>query len=88
MRSRTATALAGLVVSLVVSVVAWVYFDTLFLFVFLPLVPFLFARGRGSGNGSDGERTVYECPACGFRTADAEFAYCPRDGTELEARSE
>ena len=81
-RSRTVTALAGLAVSLLVSVVAYVYFDTLFLFVFLPLVPFLFARGRGR----DAERTVYECPACGFRTADPEFAYCPRDGTELEAR--
>ena len=81
MRSRTVTALVGLAVSVVVSVAAWVYFDTLFVFLFLPLVPFLFARGRGS----DEARTVYECPACGFRTADPEFAYCPRDGTELEA---
>ena len=83
MRSRTVTALAGLALSVVVSVAAWVYFDTLFVFLFLPLVPLLFARGRGNG---DGERTVYECPTCGFRTADPEFAYCPRDGTELEAR--
>ena len=85
MRSRTVTALAGLALSAVVSVVAWVYFDTLFVFLFLPLVPFLFARGRGRGRE---ERTVYECPTCGFRTADPEFAYCPRDGTELEARRE
>ena len=83
MRSRTVTGLAGLAVSVVVTVVAWVYFDTLFVFLFLPLIPFLFARGRG-----DDGRTVYECPTCGFRTADPEFAYCPRDGTELEARRE
>lgn len=82
-RSRTVTALVGLALSILVSVLAYVYFDTLFLFVFLPFVPFLFARGWGD----DEEPTVYECPTCGFRTADPEFAYCPRDGTELETRS-
>ena len=86
MRSRTVTALVGLALSVVVSVVAWVYFDTLFVFLFLPLVPLLFARGRRSGG--DEEHTVYECPACGFRTGDPEFVYCPRDGTELEERGE
>ena len=80
--SRTVTALAGLALSLLVTVAAYVYFDTLFVFLFLPFVPFLFARGRG--DDGDAERTAYECPACGFRTADPEFTYCPRDGTELE----
>jgi hypothetical protein len=80
MRSRTTTALVGLALSLLVSVVAWVYFDTLFLFLFLPLVPFLFARGGGD------ERPVRECPTCGFRTTNPEYAHCPRDGTPLDVR--
>lgn len=77
--SRTLTALAGLVVSLLVSVVLWWQFDTLAFFLFVPFVPFLF-RGRGE----QGERTVWTCPACGFRTDAEEYDYCPRDGTRLE----
>lgn len=78
--SRTATALAGLLVSLALSAALWYYFDSLLFFLFVPFVPFLF-------RGSDGEgerRAVAECPVCGYRTADVEYDYCPRDGTRLE----
>ncbi|MFB6170850.1 MAG: hypothetical protein ABEJ06_06840 [Haloarculaceae archaeon] len=77
--SRTVTAVVGLLVSLLVSVVAYVYFDTLFLFLFVPFVPLLLG-----GRGSDEPQSVRTCPACGFRTADPTFEYCPRDGTRLD----
>jgi hypothetical protein len=74
--SRTATAAAGLVASLLLSVVAWYYFDTLLVFLVVPFVPLLFRR-RGP------DRPVRSCPSCGFRTRDQGVAYCPRDGTAL-----
>lgn len=77
--SRAATALAGVLVSLVVSVAAWVYFDTVLLFLLVPFVPFLFRGGRSRGPPS-----VSRCPVCGFETRDPSFGYCPRDGTALE----
>lgn len=80
--SRTATAALGLVGSLVISIVAWVYFDTLFLFLFVPFIPLLLRRGGES------EPPVKECPECGFRTRAPEFTHCPRDGTELAVRGE
>jgi hypothetical protein len=47
--SRAVTALAGLAVSLLVSVAAWLYLDTLLVFLFVPLVPFLLGTaGRGA----------------------------------------
>ncbi|MFB6304735.1 MAG: hypothetical protein ABEH47_06180 [Haloferacaceae archaeon] len=78
--SRTATAAAGVVLSLLVSAAVWWLFDVLFLFFLVPFVPFLFSRRWGER----AERTVRRCPECGFRTADPEFDYCPRDGTPLE----
>ncbi|MDY6765433.1 MAG: hypothetical protein SV377_07110, partial [Halobacteria archaeon] len=42
--SRTATALVGLAVSVVITVFIWWYFGNPFLFVFLPFIPFLFRR--------------------------------------------
>jgi hypothetical protein len=50
--SRTVTAMAGLVVGLTVSGLAWVVVDTLLVLLFLTFVPFLFcavAGGRPSG---------------------------------------
>lgn len=79
MRSRTATALAGLAGSLLVSALAWYYFDSLLLFLFVPFVPFLFRRS--GGNERPPTRT---CPECGFRTRNPEYTHCPRDGTELD----
>lgn len=76
-RSRTVTAVVGLVGSLLVSALLWWYFDTVAFFLFVPFVPFLFRRGEP-------DETVRECPACGFRTTDDAYEYCPRDGTKLE----
>jgi hypothetical protein len=76
MRARTATALAGLLGSLLVSALLWWYFETLLVFLFVPFVPFLLRSRR--------ERRVRECPTCGFRTTEDTYQYCPRDGTELE----
>lgn len=78
--SRTATALAGLVLSVAISVAAWYVFDTFLLFLFVPFVPFLLRR---SATGQPPPRTR-ECPTCGFETAAAEVKYCPRDGSRLE----
>lgn len=77
--SRTATAAAGVAVSLLVSVAAWLYFDTLLLFLVVPFVPFLFRR-RGGREGP----AVKRCPVCGFETRRSGFEFCPRDGTALE----
>lgn len=79
--SRTATAAVGVLASLAISAVAWVVFDVALLFLAVPLVPLLFRR-----RSDDAEAPVYECPDCGFRTRNPEFAYCPLDGTRLEAR--
>ena len=74
--SRVATAVAGLLVSLAVSLVLWYVFRTPAVFLFVPFVPFLFRRGRPP------ERR--RCPACGFETEEESFEYCPRDGRRLE----
>jgi hypothetical protein len=81
--SRAATAAVGLLASLAISVVAWVYFDSLLLFLFVPFVPFLF-RGFGGDERAQETPSVKECPTCGFQTADDEFDYCPRDGRRLD----
>jgi hypothetical protein len=73
--SRTATALAGLAVSVAVSLVLWVVFDVAAVFLVVPFVPLLARRLR---------RPRRTCPECGFRTRDRDANYCPRDGTELE----
>ncbi len=78
MPSRTATAIAGLLISVLVSLVAWVVFDFPFLFLFVPFIPFLFRRGKRE------EPPVRACPECGFTTRNRDFTYCPRDGTPLE----
>lgn len=78
--SRVLTALAGLVASIVLSVVLWRVFGTPFFFLFVPFVPFLL-RGRGD---EEARPPVRSCPACGFETRDPRFDYCPRDGTRLD----
>jgi len=78
--SRTATAVVGLLVSLLVSAVLWWRFDTFAVFLFVPFVPFLFSR---SGRASS-EPTVRTCPVCGFQTRNPEYDYCPHDGTKLK----
>ncbi|SDC69266.1 hypothetical protein [Natrinema hispanicum] len=78
--SRTATAVVGLLVSLLVSAVLWWRFNTVAFFLVVPFVPFLFGK---SGRESS-EPPVRTCPACGFQTRDPAYEYCPRDGTALE----
>ena len=88
--SRTATAFAGLVLSLAVSIVAWVQYDTLLLFLLVPFVPLLFRRGRGAAGSESGAAGApagpprKRCPTCGFETRAPDYAHCPRDGTALE----
>ena len=77
--SRTATAAAGLGLSLLVSVLAWRYLDTLLVFLLVPFVPLLFRRRAGTDRPA-----TRRCPRCGFETAAPDHAYCPRDGTALE----
>ncbi len=43
-----------------------------FVFLFIPLVPFL---GR--------EKQVKRCPLCGWETTDNRIAFCPYDGSIL-----
>lgn len=78
--SRSVTAAVGLAVSLAVSIVVWRAFDFPFLFVVVPFIPFLFR----SGSNGVARQAVRRCPACGFRTDDPEYDFCPRDGTRLE----
>lgn len=78
--TRTATAAAGIVVSLFISVLLWWYLETAMFFLFVPFVPFLFKRYTTEPP----EKPVKECPDCGFKTRDESYAYCPRDGTRLE----
>lgn len=78
-RASLVTAAAGLLGSLFVSVAAYVYFDTLLLFLFVPFVPFLFRR-------STERPPLKRCPSCGFSTRSPDYEYCPRDGSELVLR--
>jgi len=77
-RASLWTAAAGLLVSLFVSVAAYVFFDTLLFFLFVPFVPIL-ARGAVA------RPPEKRCPACCFQTRSADANYCPLDGTELES---
>ncbi|OPX67711.1 MAG: hypothetical protein A4E36_01550 [Methanoregulaceae archaeon PtaB.Bin009] len=45
-----------------------------FLFLFIPLIPFL-----------SRPRMVKRCPLCGFETADPRTSFCPYDGAPLMA---
>lgn len=84
--SRLVTALAGLVVSIGLSLVLWRVTGTALFFLFVPFVPFLL-RGHGDAESRD-DPSVLECPVCEFRTQNPSFEYCPRDGTRLEPRSD
>ncbi|MFB6111487.1 MAG: hypothetical protein ABEJ35_03015 [Halobacteriaceae archaeon] len=77
--ARTSTALAGLLLSLLITAALSWYFESLvFLFV-LPFLPLL-----GWRKTADDEPARRTCPACGFSTRDPDHRYCPRDGTELQ----
>lgn len=76
--ARTATAIVGVAISVLVSAAAWIYLDTLLLFLVVPFVPLLFRRRGGNAP------SVKRCPDCGFETREPSFSHCPRDGTPLE----
>lgn len=84
--SRAVTAVVGLLGGLLVSVAAWVFFDTVALFVLLPFVPFLFRRSGNDDAGAGPRDPPKECPSCGFQTHRDDFTHCPRDGRRLEQR--
>lgn len=77
--ARAATAIAGIVGSVLVSLAAWWYFDTLLVFLVVPFVPILLHRGSAVRRPPR-----RQCPVCGFTSREPEFGYCPRDGTRLE----
>lgn len=79
--SRTATALVGLLLSLLVSAAVWYYFDTFLLFLLVPFVPILL---RGGSRGERQELATRTCPRCGYETRDPRYEFCPVDGTRLE----
>ena len=81
--SRTLTALAGLLVSLAVSVAVYVYTGSLLLFLVVPFVPFLFSSSLRDAAGTQEKHPIKRCPSCEFRARDPEFDYCPRDGRRL-----
>lgn len=83
MDRATGLALAGLAASLLVSAAVYWYTGWLFVFLFVPFVPFLLRRG-GSGDRAGSDAALRRCPECGFTSRDPEVAYCPRDGTRLE----
>lgn len=82
--SRSLTALAGLIVSIALSVLLWLYFQTLLVFLFLPFVPFLFRGLSDAGTDRTSQPPARECPQCGFRSTDPGYEYCPRDGRRLD----
>lgn len=59
--------------SLAVTVVFWALgFPFFFLFLFMPLLPFI-----------SGRKKILRCPACGWETTGSE-CFCPYDATPLE----
>jgi hypothetical protein len=80
--SRALTALAGLLVSLAVSVGIYLQTGSMLLFLFVPFVPFLFSSSLRREDDDDRPPTR-ACPECEFRTRESEFEYCPRDGRRL-----
>lgn len=69
------TGLILLAISLAVTFLLWTLgLPFFFLFLFIPIIPFLGRR-----------RTIRRCPVCGWETAGNED-YCPYDATPLETR--
>nr|WP_227779147.1 hypothetical protein [Haladaptatus pallidirubidus] len=76
-RSRTVTALIGVIASLLISALLWWYFDSFVFFLFVPFIPFFF-------RSAEPDLQTRRCPTCGFQTTNDAYDYCPRDGMKLE----
>ncbi|MGZ4936656.1 MAG: hypothetical protein ACXV5D_06760 [Halobacteriota archaeon] len=75
MRTDTALFVAAFAGSIVLTVALIALFHVPFLFVFLPIVPFLFRRRHVP--------PVKRCTSCAWYTSDPRYRYCPCDGTPL-----
>ena len=83
--SRTLTAFVGLVVSVSLSALLYVYTGSLLFFLFVPFIPFLFLK-RDETTAETRQLPVRSCDRCNFQTRNPEFEYCPRDGHRLYER--
>jgi hypothetical protein len=70
--------LGSLALSVGLTLLGWLVFDTAFfaLFLFLPFLPILFRRRQDA-------EPAKRCPKCGWSTTAADLDYCPRDGERL-----
>lgn len=75
MRADTALVEGAFIGSIVLTVVLIALVHVPFLFVFLPIAPFLFRRRHAS--------PVKRCASCAWYTSDLHYRYCPCDGTPL-----
>ena len=85
--SRSLTALVGVIVSIALSALLYVYTGSLLFFLFVPFVPFLFMN-RGERGGGSERPPVRSCERCDFRTRNPAFEYCPKDGSRLYERGD
>ncbi len=76
MRADTALLAGTFIGSIALTIVLISRFHVPFLFVFLPIVPFLFRRRRHAP-------LVKRCTSCAWYTSDPRYRYCPCDGTPL-----
>lgn len=83
--SRTLTALVGIVGSIALSALLYVYTGSLLFFLLVPFIPFVFAARDGADGGTE-PPPVSVCSRCDFATTNPQFEYCPRDGSRLYER--
>jgi hypothetical protein len=76
MTSGRALLLGALIGSVAVTLVAVLVFRVYFLFLFLPILPFLF-------RSHSRVREVKRCTSCNWYTDDMNYNFCPCDGTPL-----
>ncbi|MGZ4902036.1 MAG: hypothetical protein ACXVI3_03100 [Halobacteriota archaeon] len=75
MRADTALLAAAVIGSLVLTVTLIALFHVPFLFIFFPIVPFLFRRQHAP--------PIKRCTSCAWYSSDLRHRYCPCDGTPL-----
>jgi len=65
--------------SALVAVLGWWFFDSLWFFLAIPVLPALFWRA----DHHDQRPGVRQCPWCGFETCDPAIHKCPKHGRAL-----